>query len=203
MSRKINPEKVDEAKEKIISASVELIISDGFSKFTLSNVAQKVGITKAAIYWYFASKEELLNAMVSMLRTTFIDSAKQTIEESISPKQKIEALILALENNSVHKKCFLLVKVFLELYSVDNEIKGIIQNGYKEYIEIVQDIFDEAIRNKELQPIISKVTLANLFCAALDGCVIQEEIMGEKCIDYKEVREFYAFLFVKTGGNEI
>ena len=203
MPRKINLEKVDETKEKIISASVELIINNGFSKFTLSNVAQKVGITKAAIYWYFSSKEELLSAMASMLRTTFIDSAKQTIEQSISPKQKIEALILSIENNNVHKKCFLLIKVFLELYSVDNEIKGIIQNGYKEYIEIVQDIFDEAISNKELQTTISKVTLAKLFCAALDGCVIQDELMGKNCIDYKEVRDFYTSLFVKTERNEI
>ena len=78
---------------------------------------------------------------------------------------------------------------------MDNEIKEIIRNGYKEYIEMVQDIFDEAISNGEIQTTISKATLARLFCAALDGCVIQDELMGEKCIDYKEIRNFYTSLF--------
>ena len=66
----------------------------------------------------------------------------------------------------------------------------------KQGIEIVQDIFYEAISSGEIQTTTSKVTLAKLFCATLDGCVIQDELMGEKCIDYKEVRDFYTSLFV-------
>jgi AcrR family transcriptional regulator len=197
MARKIVPAKVDEAKEKIISASIDLIISEGFSKFTLSNVAAKVGITKAAIYWYFPSKEEILNVMASSLRTTFIDSAKRIAEQPISPKQKIEALILSLEKSATHKKCFLLIKVFLELYSTDNGIKNIIQKGYKEYLEIIRSIFVEAMENNELRTTISEATLAKLFCAALDGCVIQDELMGGPRLNYKEVRDFYLSVFVE------
>ena len=203
MARKIIPQKVDEAKEKIIAASTELIIRDGFSKCTLSNVAKKVGITKAAIYWYFSSKEELLNAVALMLRATFIDETKQVMEQAISPRQKIEALILSLEKNDAHEKCFLLLKVFLELYAVDSAIKGIIQSGYREYIALVEAVFGEAIRSGEIRMAVSKETLAKLFCAALDGCVIQDELLGQGRIDYREVRNFYTALFVETGEAAI
>ena len=194
MARKVVPEKVEEAKEKIISATMDLIIQDGFSKLTLANVAKKAGITKAAIYWYFSSKEELLNAMVFSLRATFIDSTKQMALQPIPAKQKVEAFFGALENNEVHRKCLLLVKVFLELCSTSDETKTIIQAGYKEYIEIIQGIFDEAIMAREIKFEISSTTLSKILIAALDGCTIHNEMFGGQWIDFKEVQKLFSLL---------
>ena len=196
MARKIIPEKVAETKKKIISAALDLIIDDGFSKLTLSNVANKIEMTKAAIYWYYKSKEELLNAMASSLRTAFIDSAKLLALQPISPKYKIKSLIMSLENNDTHTKCFLLIKVFLELNSADNKIKKIIQEGYWEYIKIIEDIICEAIEVGEFQSTISKTTLARLFVAVLDGCIIQDEILGKNKIDCKELENFFMSFFI-------
>jgi len=187
MARKVVPEKVEEAKENIISATMDLIIKDGFSKLTLSNVAKKAGITKAAIYWYFSSKEELINVMALSLRTTFIDSAKQIALQPIPPKQKIEAIFNAAASNEISKKCLLLIKVFLELYSTDDEIKKIIQEGYREYIGIIQDIFNEAISVGEINAEIPGTTLSKIFIAALDGCTIHNEMFGSEWIDFREV----------------
>jgi len=194
MARKIIPEKVEEAKEKIIYATMDLIIQDGFSKLSLSNVAKKVGITKAAIYWYFSSKEELINIMASSLKATFIDSTKQIALQSVSPKQKIKAFFNALKNDEMHKKCILLIKVFLELYSTDDETKATIQNGYKEYIGIVQKIFDEAIKAGEIKIKMPSLVLSKLLVAAIDGCIVHNEMFGANWIDFENVRSFYMSL---------
>jgi len=191
MARKVVPEKVEEAREKIISATMDLIIEDGFSKLNLSNVASKVGITKAAIYWYFSSKEELVHVVASSYRTKFIDSAKQIASLNISPKQKIEAYLNALEHDEARQKCFLLIKVFLEVYATNDEIMAMIQAGYKEYMEIVQEIFDEAIRIGEIQTELSSQTLAKLLAAILDGCTIHNEMLGGNWLDFGEVKRFY------------
>ena len=188
MARKMIPEKVEEAKEKIISATMDLIIKDGFSRLTLAKVAKKAGITKAAIYWYFSSKEALLNVMAASLRTTFIDSAKQMALQPIPPLQKIEALFDALENSEIHKKCLLLIKVFLELYSTDDKTKSVIQDGYKEYIKIIQGIFDEAIKAKKINTAISSIALSRIFMAALDGCTIHNEMFGNQWINFREIK---------------
>ena len=191
MARKVIPEKVEEAKENIISATMDLIIKDGFSKLTLSNVAKKAGITKAAIYWYFSSKEELINVMASSLKATFIDATKQIALQPITPKQKIDSYFNALENDEIHKKCILLIKVFLELYSMNDETTVAIQNGYKEYIEIVQGIFDEAIRTGEIKTEIPSPILSKIFVAAIDGCIMHNEIFGGHWIDFRDVKRFY------------
>jgi len=194
MARKVVPEKVEEAKERIISTTMDLIIQDGFSKLTLAKVAKKAGITKAAIYWYFSSKEELLNVMASSLRATFIDSAKRIALQPIPPKKKIKAFFSTLENNDVHKKCLLLVKIFLELYSTEDETKSVIQDGYKEYIEIIQGIFDEAIKKGEIKTEISNIALSRIFTAVLDGCTIHNEMFGSQWIDFRAVQDFFVSL---------
>ena len=202
MPRKIIPEKVEEAKAKIISAALDVIINEGFVKFSLSKVANKAGITKAAIYWYFPSKEELLNEITNSLRTTFISCAKQVAELPISSEQKIKALITSLEDNDTHKGCFLPIKIFIELYSVDHEIKKTIKNSYTEYIEILHGIFEQAIMNGEIDSSFSALTLAKYMMAFLDGCIIQDEMSGSPHIDYKDVYIFFMSLFSKSGGNK-
>jgi len=200
MPRKIIPEKVEEAKGKIIYAALDVIIEDGLSKFTLTKVANKAGITKAAIYWYFTSKEDLLNYMASSFRESFIESGKQVAAQPISLERKIEGIILSLENDDTQKKCFLPIKVFVELYSSDHEIKNTIKEIYTEYIGILQGIFEKALDKGEIKTSITALSLAKILMALLDGCTIQDEISGNPRTNYKEVhRLFMSFLTIPGG----
>ena len=202
MARKIVPEKVEEAKARIIYAALDVIIEDGLSKCTLAKVAAKAGITKAAIYWYFADKEAMLYYMASSFRKTFIESAYQIAAQAIPFKDKIKALILSLEDEDTHKKCFLPVKVFIELYSVEHEIKQIIREIYTEYIDIIEEIFADAIEKGEIKANIPTDSLANLLMAVLDGCTIQDEIKGRPHIDYQGVYQLF-MAFIEAGEGRV
>lgn len=197
MPRKAIPEKVNEVKEKIVCAAVDLILEVGFTKFTLLNVAKKVGITKASIYWYFDSKEALLNALALSIKNSFFTLTEQIAKQPITPKQKISLLIESLEDSTMHRRCFLVVKVFIELYSADDNIKRIIQGGYNEYIEMIQEIFKEGIQNGEIKANFDKTSLARMFCAMLDGCVIHDELIGK--MNYADIRSFYLFALFSEG----
>jgi AcrR family transcriptional regulator len=199
MARKIIPEKVEEAKDRIIHAALDVIIEDGLAQCTLTKVAAKAGITKAAIYWYFAGKDEMLYHMAASFRKTFIESAKLLASQPIPLAQKLEALILSLEEDEAHKKCFLPVKVFIELYSAEHEIKETIREIYTEYIGIIEGIFTEAIRKNELKISLPAASLARMLMVVLDGCTIQDEIMDRPHIDYQEVYRLFA-VFVRNLG---
>lgn len=51
-------------REKILDAALELFTSKGYDKASLREVAEMVGVTKAALYYHFPSKENLLSALV-------------------------------------------------------------------------------------------------------------------------------------------
>jgi AcrR family transcriptional regulator len=200
MARTVVPEKVEEAKERILSASIDLILESGLAGFTLSQVADRAGITKAAIYWYYKNKEELLNAMTASIKSLFFEEAKQIAMQPTTPKHKIGSLIRSLQDSATHKRCFLLVKVFLELFSLDDGIKKLIQESYKEYIGMIADIFGEGIQKKQIKTELDQYVLARLFCAALDGCVIHD-VLIEKA-DYSEIYSFFITSLFKDGDAE-
>lgn len=49
----------NKTKEHIIDLGLALIQQKGFSSFSYDDIAKRLGITKAAIHYYFESKEDL------------------------------------------------------------------------------------------------------------------------------------------------
>ena len=56
---KVVPEYKEDAKRRIVEAAMDVIAEHGCDGMTIDDVAKKIGVTKGAVYWYFASKEEL------------------------------------------------------------------------------------------------------------------------------------------------
>ena len=70
---------VSDRKTQILVAAGSVFIQKGYKETTLQDIAQVVGITSAAIYQYFNSKEELFLSLVDNL--SFID----VMDEITSP----------------------------------------------------------------------------------------------------------------------
>ncbi|HHX74009.1 MAG TPA: TetR/AcrR family transcriptional regulator [Firmicutes bacterium] len=56
-----------EARERIINSALILFAQKGFDATRVSEIAEKAGVTKALIYYYFTSKDELLSHLVHSL----------------------------------------------------------------------------------------------------------------------------------------
>jgi AcrR family transcriptional regulator len=65
-----------DTKERIQAAARELFAQKGVQKTSLQEIADKLGITKPALYYHFASREDLLRSIVQPL----IDAGQRFIE---------------------------------------------------------------------------------------------------------------------------
>ncbi len=59
---------MNERKEKIIMATLELAAQKGLGSVSMNMIAEKVGIKKPSLYNHFASKDEIIEAMYQFLR---------------------------------------------------------------------------------------------------------------------------------------
>lgn len=82
--------KTDEKRETIIAAASEVFREVGFERASMSDIRAKVGGSKATLYNYFSSKEELfLEVMMLSKKAQFdiihqaIDSTEGDIEDSL------------------------------------------------------------------------------------------------------------------------
>ncbi len=47
-------------RERILDVALELFMEDGYEKTSLRDIAERLGVTKAAIYYHFERKEDIL-----------------------------------------------------------------------------------------------------------------------------------------------
>lgn len=64
----------DEAQEtraKILSHALTLFVKNGYERTTFTDIAERLKMTKGAVYWHFESKEALLIALVNDMLSRF------------------------------------------------------------------------------------------------------------------------------------
>ncbi|EUA50958.1 bacterial regulatory s, tetR family protein [Mycobacterium xenopi 3993] len=66
-----------DTRERIQDVARELFLQQGVQRTSLQDIADKLGITKPALYYHFASREELIRSIVQPL----IDEGEQFIAE--------------------------------------------------------------------------------------------------------------------------
>ena len=80
----------EEKKEIIIQNFVSLLKQYGIEKVTLNDVAEKSGLTKSALYYYFDSKETLMLASFKKYRAMMLERLDATLKKARDPKETIK-----------------------------------------------------------------------------------------------------------------
>src|SRR5438093_8183572 len=82
---RVVPEYKEEAKNRIVSAANQVFAEKGYRQATMDDVAKKIGVSKGALYLYFASKEELFEAICRTEPMALRDILYSSFSESKNP----------------------------------------------------------------------------------------------------------------------
>lgn len=84
-------------KNKIANEATKVFLAKGYKTSSLKDIADKTGITKAGLYHYFKSKEEILWYVINRLTARFIkelaNCAKRCEEEGLPPEEALRNYI--------------------------------------------------------------------------------------------------------------
>lgn len=72
---------VSKTKEKIVRIALNLIQQKGFTTFSYDDIAKQLDITKAAIHYYFESKEDLGIAVCEKIRDELTKCYQRNLEK--------------------------------------------------------------------------------------------------------------------------
>jgi AcrR family transcriptional regulator len=95
-------------RERILDVALDLFIEKGYDKTSLREIAEQLGFTKAALYYHFSNKEDMLMALHLRLHE-FGREALQQIGEQEPSKELWAALLDQVVDQLVaNRKIFLL-----------------------------------------------------------------------------------------------
>lgn len=67
----------EDTKERILNLSLKLFSERGYAGVSMSDIAAKVGITKAALYKHYVGKREILECIISRMEKNDYEYAKE------------------------------------------------------------------------------------------------------------------------------
>ncbi|BFU42707.1 TetR family transcriptional regulator [Krasilnikovia sp. MM14-A1004] len=81
-----------DTRQRIEAAALELFVEHGYEKTSLRTITDRLGITKAALYYYFPAKEDILAALSDRLLAGLDDLVTWGQQQPRTPETKQELL---------------------------------------------------------------------------------------------------------------
>jgi len=81
---------------QFIAAAVELLRTTGKADFTVLEVVEQAGMSLRAFYQHFATKDDLLLALVEVTIHQHAASARRRVDAATGPEGKLEALVRSM-----------------------------------------------------------------------------------------------------------
>jgi len=85
----------EQKKEMLIEAARVALSKYGFKKVTLEDIAEKVGMAKTSVYYYFESKEAIIKAVARRQFNSLVGRMRDAVEAAPDPEKKLIELVKA------------------------------------------------------------------------------------------------------------
>ncbi|WP_163738108.1 TetR/AcrR family transcriptional regulator [Phytoactinopolyspora halotolerans] len=97
--------RVRDTRQRIHGIALELFVSQGFANTTMQDIADRLGLTKAALYYHFPTKHDLIRSVLQ----PGIDDVERFLSEmsAEAPSSQREILERFFDLNYAHRMAFL------------------------------------------------------------------------------------------------
>lgn len=89
---------MDNTKERIVKAAMELFKEDGFHQVSIRKIIEKAELSNGGFYHHFKSKDELLFYINDFIMQYVIDTSKKAICSNMTPTEKMYEVTRAFVN---------------------------------------------------------------------------------------------------------
>jgi AcrR family transcriptional regulator len=170
---------------EILSTAAELFGERGYDAVSLEDVADRLDVTKGSLYYYFASKDELVTGAIEALgnewtaRLSRLPAARQG-----SPAQRLHALICGHVNIAVREYPAAL-RLFLDPREWPAAQQARIKDLRRRHDQVFRQVIEEGVGSGQftvtgidpvLQCMHAAMSQAPLWCANLTGQALDDAI---------------------------
>ncbi len=136
----------DTRAEAIYQCAAELIVEKGFGHATIAEIARKMNMTKAGLYYYISSKADMLYRIMSYGMNMVESGIVRPTENIADPEQRLRELIRCHARESIKRGLTISVLIYQVNHLEAPQKKEIVarKEAYFTYVqEIVQQLQDE------------------------------------------------------------
>jgi len=178
-------------RNQILDAATTVFVRQGFQHARMDDIVEESGLSKGTLYWYFKSKEDIINAILRRLFTGDLENLESLVQAEGTASERL----LQLTNNRVNgmKQMSSLVPIIFEFYAVavhQQWVQQFIGEYFKHFRTLLEDLIQQGIDKGEFRPVNATkaaISLASMYEGLtlhwlMDPQTVQWEILSENSI---------------------
>ena len=150
-------------KELILKSATHLFVANGFNGVSMREIAEASQMTKAALYYHFKDKEDLISEIFFRFLAEMELEIRKILEKELPTRQKIRNFITKIMYQSP-ENLGVIHLVFIESAHLDLKFRQEIGQKYHElFLGSIEGILEEGVKKNEIGPINTKQASQLLF----------------------------------------
>jgi len=185
-------------RERILDEALQLLLSSGMRRFRVSELAERLGVVKSAVYHHFPrGKGEILSSLFAREETRVLSAMEQAVAAPGSCRERLLRLVRAkLEA----------VATLARLYDVPpgvvDEVTEFCRSRRREFVErereLLASLLGEGMARGEVRELDLRLLVAGIQAALLE---ISEQVAREAGLAIGELTELMVdVIFAGIGG---
>lgn len=163
------PDVSEERKQQILEAAIVVFAKLGFRSARMDDVAEQAGLSKAALYLYYKSKDAIIAALLQRLFVQEFKQLQALVESEWEGSVVEQLLILTRQFASMLKWMSRVMPIAFEFYAIagrDKQVRQFLKEYFADYRQLLARLVERGIAQDELRDIdamATAITLTALF----------------------------------------
>jgi AcrR family transcriptional regulator len=159
-------------QEQIASAALAIIAQHGLRRTSVASVARRVGLVPSAIYRHYRGKDEILDAVLDLVRDRLLDNLRRVTTETPDAIARLHRL-LSLHVSLLTTQPGILRVIFSEEISGGKSARRArVFRTVRAYLTGVEDIIRQGQAAGSVKPDLDPPTLALMFLGLIQPAAI-------------------------------
>lgn len=194
-----------DVKETIIRESTRLFLANGFRGTSVKQITEAAGIGRGTLYWYFKSKEEILESVFLEFDREFVGGLEEAVRNcngDFIAKYKVFhkfATEFARDNRNLSLGFNALL---MEIVGTGSKGERMAKAVWEKFRRILEEMLEDGKREGTVGPGVVPAVHSHVVVASHTGMLVQWLVNGESLDVRTFVRTFQNLLLNGITGKE-
>jgi AcrR family transcriptional regulator len=199
------PKITDVRREQIVRAALEVIAERGFQDTRLADIAERAGTSAPAVLYHFNAKDEILDAVVSLVEDRFYEGVETTLEQRVGPVARLVRFLESAARDDDGEETVTMWKMWLEIWARalrEPHSARTRQQLDRRWRAVLSETIAEGQRAGELPASVQPARVALMLASLMDGLAVQFAL-GDAEVTAERMTETLMFAAERALGCEL
>jgi TetR/AcrR family transcriptional regulator, fatty acid metabolism regulator protein len=194
-----------EREQLILQAAHELLFERGYHDMSIDDLAARVGISKGTVYLHFASKEDLVLALLERGRRDLLQTLDAILSSNGTPREKLRAILERVYSGMSCKQFQVISTVFQNpaMFGRLAEKRQALVEAWDAPMERIAAVLDEGKAQGEFDTAFPTPIMLSLFRSLLTPHAYQRLVVQEGMPPDAVVRYLTQFFFKGIAAGDV